>query len=99
MVSNVMKSLVNDAMDEAFNMTELFNMFDKDGSGNIDFNEFIDLCKYLGINLGEENMLQLFARSDKDHDGMVNYDEFAQAMIYLRYFVAKQSLEKIGLSA
>ena len=53
-----------------------FNMFDKDGSGNIDLQEMRDAMKALGVFLSKDEVKAMMASVDTDGNGFVDYDEF-----------------------
>jgi len=72
-------------------------MFDKDQSGDIKFDEFLDLVKYLQLNLTEIQSLRIFSQSAKA-DGFLDKDEFEKAMTLLRESIAKQALHLMGMS-
>ncbi len=53
-----------------------FNMFDKDGSGNIDLHEMREAMKALSVHLSKDEVKQMMASVDTDGNGFVDYDEF-----------------------
>lgn len=55
---------------------DLFSLFDRNQSGNIDFFEFRELLKYLGLFLPHEALVQLYSEADRNHSNSINYDEF-----------------------
>jgi len=77
---------------------DLFVMFDKDQSGDIKFEEFLDLVKYLQLNLTETQSLRIFSQSAKA-DGFLDKDEFEKAMTLLRESISKQALHLLGMSS
>jgi len=46
---------------DVLGFSQIFSMFDKDNSGFIDFNEFTELCKYMGLFLNKEALLEIFS--------------------------------------
>jgi Ca2+-binding EF-hand superfamily protein len=52
----------------------LFKMFDKDQSGYIDFHEFTEMCKYLGLFLTREKRIKLFSEADQRNNGQIDFD-------------------------
>ena len=62
--------------DEA--LRSAFNIFDTDGSGNIDPREFEALLHKLNIHppRGHADVEQIFAAADADRSGHISYDEF-----------------------
>ena len=47
-------------------------------SGFIDFNEFKNVVRYLGINKKEKKLKKMFASVDADGSGQIDFDEFKQ---------------------
>jgi len=76
---------------------DLFIMFDKDTSGDINFEEFLDLTKYLQLNLSDNQALKIFSQSAKA-DGFLDEDRFEEAMDILRTRISKKALSILGLS-
>ena len=54
----------------------VFRKIDTDGSGLIDFREFMRAMKELRIDLTEDEGHQLFRRFDLDDSGEISYREF-----------------------
>ncbi len=46
--------------------------FDKDGSGNLDYNEVIQALKKFRGNLSEAQVLKLIEKADKNNDKVIN---------------------------
>ncbi|CDW86069.1 UNKNOWN [Stylonychia lemnae] len=57
-----------------------FELFDKDGSGNIDIHELRDAMKALGVYLNKEKVKAVMKDMDADGSGTVEFDEFKQLM-------------------
>ncbi len=55
-------------------------MFDGDKSNTLDFTEFCELSKYMGLFLNEEVLLKLFAQADESGNNAIDYNEFSQAV-------------------
>ncbi len=53
-----------------------FNMFDKDGSGNIDVQEMRDAMRALSVILSKDQVQKMMATVDTDGNGFVDYEEF-----------------------
>lgn len=54
---------------------DLFSMFDTDGGGNIDREEFGAMMKTLGLKLEERELDDFFAEMDIDGSGDIEFDE------------------------
>ena len=57
---------------------DAFEMFDEDGSGNINEDEFYFVLEYLKLEVSDANQERLFLKYDKDQSGEIDYDEFRQ---------------------
>mmetsp|Transcript_22292 Transcript_22292/g.55923 ORF Transcript_22292/g.55923 Transcript_22292/m.55923 type:complete len:689 (-) Transcript_22292:930-2996(-) len=62
---------------------EIFQAFDKDGSGSIDVAEISNLITAIGMHLPPEEMAELIAEIDQNKDGTICFDEFCD-------FIAEQ---------
>jgi Ca2+-binding EF-hand superfamily protein len=60
--------------EEQWNSSNLFKLFDKDQSGSLDFDQFTDMCKYMGLFLTREQRLKLFSQADESGNGAIEYD-------------------------
>jgi len=76
---------------------ELFVMFDQDHSGTMDFEEFLDLIKYLHLNLTESQAMKIFSQTSQA-DGFVDKDNFEKAMDLLKKIISDRGLSEMGLS-
>ena len=54
----------------------VFQAIDKDGSGDLDHQEFTLAMDRLGLGLSQDQITQCIEVLDKDNDGEVSYDEF-----------------------
>ena len=63
---------------------DAFEMFDEDGSGNINEDEFYFVLEYLKLEVSDANQERLFLKYDKDQSGEIDYDEFRQIWCWLR---------------
>ena len=70
-------------------------MFDKDGSGSIDEEEFHFLLKYLNIDIDEGTHEKFFRKCDLDKSGYIEYPEFKRA--WLRLANTRMELENRGI--
>lgn len=53
-----------------------FDFFDDDASGFIDFDEFQDMLRILGMTSSIKDSAENFSKIDTDSDGRVSFDEF-----------------------
>lgn len=53
-----------------------FAKFDKDGSGSLDRQEIVDVCKAVGKNFTDAEIADMLKDLDKDNSGSIDYDEF-----------------------
>jgi calmodulin len=54
----------------------LFKSYDVDGSGSIDFDEFISCMEALDLKLSHTEMVTLMDAADEDHSGNLQFEEF-----------------------
>ncbi|CAE7464434.1 CCAMK, partial [Symbiodinium microadriaticum] len=80
----------------------LFNVFDRDGSGNIDVKEFlltILTLRHSETALTETDPAQLyFSLFDLDGDGVLSYEEFKWMLVCLMHDTSTDSMENTPLS-
>ena len=57
---------------------EVFNLFDLDGSGNIDVKELVQVFGTLGQEISELEARELISELDQDGDGELSFEEFAE---------------------
>src|SRR4051812_43226458 len=72
-------------------------MFDQDKSGCLDFEEFLDVLKYLNLPLSKNKALRIFSEVEKG-DGTIGQDEFESALGLLEERVAGRVLTLMGFS-
>lgn len=59
---------------------QLFDKYDADGSGGIDFDEFRVLLHDLNVHLSEPKALAYFKKCDKLRRGFISFEEFRLAL-------------------
>ena len=64
------------AREKGMDIEKIFEHFDKDGNGEITFDECRQGLSEIGMKLTEEELQQLFHSWDMDHSGAVNMQEF-----------------------
>ncbi|KAJ0393312.1 hypothetical protein P43SY_009980 [Pythium insidiosum] len=74
---------------------DAFDLFDEDGTGQIDELEFADVLEYFGMNVSDARQEALFKKYDKDKSGYIDYKEF-RAM-WLRLTNVREELSKRGI--
>ena len=77
---------------------DMFRRFDVDNSGFVDYNEFWELCRYMGLQMDKEKSLKLFSAADRDHDNQLELREFQFAMVLLKLEIAYETLKKLGMT-
>ncbi|KAL4115288.1 hypothetical protein PRIC2_013453 [Phytophthora ramorum] len=55
---------------------DAFELFDEDGTGQIDALEFADVLEYFGMDVSDEKQEKIFKKYDKDKSGYIDYKEF-----------------------
>ena len=73
----------------------LFDMFDRDKSGCIDYDELLQILAYMGAILSDEEVLQLLNCMDADESGEIERSEF---MTFLRLYKESSRLKVINKS-
>eukprot|EP00746_Dinoflagellata_sp_MGD_P005558 gnl/MRDRNA2_/MRDRNA2_110783_c0_seq1.p1 gnl/MRDRNA2_/MRDRNA2_110783_c0~~gnl/MRDRNA2_/MRDRNA2_110783_c0_seq1.p1 ORF type:complete len:920 (+),score=242.14 gnl/MRDRNA2_/MRDRNA2_110783_c0_seq1:99-2858(+) len=58
----------------------IFNQLDRDGSGELEFEEFGKLIEMVHSAIPEEKLQHLFGMFDKDHQGSIDFDEFKKTL-------------------
>ncbi|KAF4306255.1 putative calmodulin protein [Botryosphaeria dothidea] len=57
---------------------EIFDVFDRDGSGTINSSELRHVMKAIGENLTDAEIDELIREADVDGNGTIDYEEFAR---------------------
>merc|ERR1712216_905528 len=60
--------------------TETFRLFDKDGSGTIDTEEFRAVCETIGMTPTESELQLMLLDVDANNSGDIDLEEFIEAM-------------------
>jgi len=58
-----------------------FAQFDKNSDGNLDFDEFKDAWRYIGLASDDDEIKEVFDRFDADKDGLITDAEFIDAIM------------------
>lgn len=59
-------------------LRSLFKSYDVDGSGSIDFDEFISCMEALDLQLSYAEMVTMMDTADEDHNGSLQFGEFVE---------------------
>ncbi len=65
-------------MDDAIELRETFDFYDKDSNGVIDREEFGSLCEALGAGFSYDEIVIGFTEIDTDGNGTIEFDEFSE---------------------
>jgi len=79
-------------------LAKLFQQFDSDKSGVIDFEEFQGMLKYLNINISQDKAVAIFSKVDADGDKGLSYNEFEKGFALIASEVAMAALQSLGLT-
>ena len=63
------------------NLRDAFNAFDEDGSGELSYTEFKEVCKFLGSPTKEDEIKALFQKTDADNSGVLDFSEVAMSIM------------------
>ena len=59
---------------------EVFQQFDTDNSGYLEFDEFKMACEKMGLSLADDDLKALVREFDQDGDEQISFDEFRHAV-------------------
>jgi hypothetical protein len=76
---------------------QLFEMFDRDKNGTLEFREFWDLVKFLNVDLTHHKAMEIFARTS-DAFGRVDKQGFESAMEHLGENISGRTMDFLGIS-
>ena len=79
-------------------ISKIFRQTDKDRNGCINFDEFLELLKFMDIQLSYERALNLFASVDPDGSGSLDPREFDEGFAKLEAEVATDALTIMGVT-
>ncbi|OWZ15722.1 hypothetical protein PHMEG_00010582 [Phytophthora megakarya] len=74
---------------------DAFELFDEDGTGQIDELEFADVLEYFGMDVSDEKQENIFKKYDKDKSGYIDYQEFRS--MWIKLIDAREELTKRGV--
>ncbi|KAH6845627.1 hypothetical protein B0I37DRAFT_380713 [Chaetomium sp. MPI-CAGE-AT-0009] len=66
--------------EEVAQYKEVFQIFDKDGTGDITADELGQVMRELGLNPSEAELRDLVSEADLDSDGVISFEEFLALM-------------------
>ena len=61
-------------------LREAFDLFDKDGNGDISVNELHSLFRCFGARKTPEEIAEILVKFDEDQSGLIEFDEFVAMM-------------------
>lgn len=62
-------------------LSKAFGQFDKNQDGQLDFDEFVETWKYIGLSADESELRDIFAEFDQNQDGYISDSEFIDAIM------------------
>ena len=75
-----------------------FQRFDVDNSGFVEYDEFCELCRSMGLIMDKERTLKLFSSADRDRDNKLDLKEFQYAIVLLKLKITYKTLKKLGMT-
>ncbi len=66
-------------------MQTLFDKFDTDGSGTLEFAEFEKACELMNLSFSKTELKMMFKDVDADFSGAIDLNEFTELMTSLRF--------------
>jgi len=82
---------------EDLDAAKIFDMFDVDGSGNVNFDSFQETLKYMNIDVSPHRALKIFSEV-ANAEGVCDRDAFQKALDILHQQIASKVLNDMGLS-
>lgn len=79
-------------------LRDLFTRFDSDASGTVDFNEFMQLVRYLDLHLSTEKAKSIFATADATGTNVLTAHEFEKAVELLEEELSDSAVARLGFS-
>lgn len=67
--------------DQISEFKDVFDVFDTDGSGEIDYDEFQRMLESLGLKLHNKDVRLLLKNVDSDHSGEIDFGEMLEALV------------------
>ena len=92
-VKTTTKKIVKLTTEQVIEIRDVFALFDKDMSGNIDVIELKDAMKALGFNYSKVQMQALMEQADKDGSGEIDQNEFLSLMA--RFIIKRDAKEEL----
>ncbi|KAI9993343.1 hypothetical protein PInf_015421 [Phytophthora infestans] len=74
---------------------DAFELFDEDGTGQIDELEFADVLEYFGMDVSDEKQEKIFRKYDRDKSGYIDYQEFRS--MWIKLVDVREELTKRGV--
>ena len=78
--------------------SDIFKKYDTDHSGYIDFNEFEEFCKSMGLYMDKDKMQRIYSKADLDNDYQLDMQEFQYSIILMKVEIAIDTLKKLGMT-
>uniref|UniRef100_A0A7S2U3J4 Calmodulin n=1 Tax=Lotharella oceanica TaxID=641309 RepID=A0A7S2U3J4_9EUKA len=78
----MVRKLQSDDDGEA-DIERIFQIFDKDGDGYINYDDLSGVMKDLGEELTDDEIRDMMHQADTSHDGKIDYQEFMSLMMSL----------------
>ncbi|KAE8707456.1 putative calcium-binding protein CML12 [Hibiscus syriacus] len=90
-LASILPELTEDILNNQERLTEVFQMFDRDGNGYITAAELAGCMAKLGHPLTYSELTDIIRKADFDGDGVISFSEFSAAM-------GKSTLEFLGIT-
>jgi len=78
--------------------SKLFDLFDTENTGTIDFEQFTELIKYMNVEISPTKAMKIFADASNPHTKLMDKTGFDKALGVLHANVAHRVLDFMGLS-
>lgn len=89
---------LKEKLDAGGDIDNIFHVLDKDGSGLLEFEEFIQVMKYFDLEMTHQRLLQIFSKFDADGSASMNLQEFEAAFNYIKSEISRGAMDQLGLA-
>ena len=75
-----------------YEISDIFNYFDKNGNGELDYNEMYEMASY--INITKETMDDMIKEIDYDGDGNISLQEWSDYIVNMQKQMRQKKIIK-----
>lgn len=90
-LASILPEITGEILNNEERLTEVFQLFDRDGNGYITAAELAGCMAKMGYPLTYSELTEIIKEADSDGDGVISFSEFSSVM-------GKSALEFLGIS-